>query len=82
MSTAVFDTLKASRTLKAAGIDEAQADAIVTTMAEAFDDAVATKSDLAVLKAELLAAFSNGINRMLIAQLAVAGLLFAALKLF
>ena len=82
MTTAVFDTLKASRTLKAAGINEAQADAIVTTMAEAFDDTVATKSDLAILKAELLAAFSNAINRMLIAQLAVAGLLFAALKLF
>ena len=82
MTTAVFDTLKASRTLKAAGIDEAQAEAIVHTMAEAFDDTVATKSDLAVLKAELLAAFSNAINRMLIAQLAVAGLLFAALKLF
>ena len=43
---------------------------------------VATKADLGLLKAELLAAFSNAINRMLIAQLAVAGLLFAALKLF
>ena len=81
-STTVFDALKARRTLKAAGIDEAQADAIVTTMAAAFDDTVATKSDLAVLKDELLSAFSNAINRMLIAQLAVAGLLFAALKLF
>ena len=136
MTTAVFDTLKASRNLKAAGIDETHAEAIVTTVAGAFEDTVATKADIAavradmdklgasvkadiaavradmdklgasvkadiaavradmdkletsvkadmdVLKADMLAAFSNTVNRMLIAQLAVAGLLFAALKLF
>jgi len=111
MTTAVFDTLKASRKLKAAGIDEAHAEAIVQSMAEAFEDTVATKADLKIeigavradiekleasvkadiaavkadmdlLKADMLAAFSNTVNRMLIAQLAVAGLLFAALKLF
>ena len=48
MTTAVFDTLKASRKLKAAGIDEAHAEAIVQSMAEAFDDAVATKADLKI----------------------------------
>ncbi len=53
MTTAVFDTLKASRNLKAAGIDEAQADAIVTTMAEAFDDTVATKADVVAIRADL-----------------------------
>ena len=78
MATAVFDTLKASRSLKAAGFDESQAEAIVTTMADAFDDTVATKADIAELKAEL----ATAVNRMLLAQLAVAGLLFAALKLF
>ena len=118
MATAVFDTLKASRKLKAVGIDEAHAEAIVQSMTEAFEDTVATKSDLAevkadlkadigavradmdklevsvkadiaavradmdLLKADMLAAFSNTVNRMLIAQLAVAGLLFTALKLF
>ena len=100
MTTAVFDTLKASDNLKAAGIEAKQAEAIVHTMAGAFEDTVATKSDLdkleasvkadiAVVKADMelmearmLAAFSNTVNRMLIAQLAVAGLLFAALKLF
>ncbi len=53
MTTAVFDTLKASRNLKAAGVADAQAEAIVTTMAEAFDDAVATKADISEVKAEL-----------------------------
>ena len=100
MTTAVFDTLKASDNLKAAGIEAKQAEAIVHTMAGAFEDTVPTKSDLDkleasvksdiaavkadmdLLKADMLAAFSNTVNRMLIAQLAVAGLLFAALKLF
>ena len=36
MTTAVLDTLKASRKLKAAGIDEAHAEAIFTTVAGAF----------------------------------------------
>ena len=55
MTTAIFDTLKASRDLKAAGVDARQAEAIVTTMAGAFDDAVATKANLAEVKADLKA---------------------------
>ena len=39
---------------------------------------LATKQDVAALKAEL----ATAVNRMLLAQLAIAGLLFAALKLF
>ena len=34
------------------------------------------------LRAEMTAALANAVNRMLVAQLAIAGLLFAALKLF
>ena len=85
---AVFDALKACRKLKAAGGEEAHAEAIVRSVAEAFEDTVATKSAIAAVKsdmvlkeARMLAAFSSAIKRMLIAQLAIAGLLFAALKL-
>lgn len=53
MATAVFDTLKASRKLKAAGIDEAHAEAIVTTVAGAFEDTVATKSDVVAITADM-----------------------------
>ena len=53
MATAVFDTLKASDTLKAAGIEAKQAEAIVHTMAGAFEETVATKADLIEVKAEL-----------------------------
>ena len=55
MTTAVFDTLKASRKLKAAGIDEAHAEAIVQSMAEAFDDSLVTKADLKAAIAEVKA---------------------------
>ena len=89
MTTAVFDTLTAARHLEGAGIETRQAEAIVTTMAKAFDDSVATKADLAAVKpelkqdiADLKAEFATAFNRMLLAQIAIAGLLFAALKLF
>ena len=53
MAIAVFDTLKASDTLKAVGIEARHAEAIVHTMAGAFEDTVATKADLVEVKAEL-----------------------------
>ena len=57
---AAFDTLTAARSLKAAGIQDAQAEAIAELVhqATALPDPTqfATKSDLAQLKAELLAA--------------------------
>ena len=46
MTTAVFDTLKAVEGLEAAGMESRQAKAVVTTMAGAFEDTVATKADL------------------------------------
>ena len=43
---------------------------------------LATKTDLAEVKSDLKAELATAVNRMLLAQLAVAGLLFATLKLF
>ena len=54
MSAAVFDTLQASRKLRNAGISEQNAEAIVCSMADAFSDTVATKADIAELKADML----------------------------
>ena len=86
MAAAVFDALTAARQLEDAGIETRQAEAIVTTMARAFDDSVATKAELKAdiqqVKAELKTELATAVNRMLLAQLAIAGLLFAALKLF
>ena len=53
MTTAVFDTLKASDDLKAAGIEAKHAEAIVHTMAGAFEDTVATKSDVVAIRADM-----------------------------
>lgn len=52
MATTGFDTLKVSQDLKAAGFNEAQAVAIVRSMAGAFQDGmIATKSDIDKLRA-------------------------------
>ena len=49
-----FDTLTAARTLQAAGMEAAHAEAIVATMSQAVTEGVATKADIADLKADLL----------------------------
>ncbi len=52
MATTGFDTLKVSQDLKAAGFNEAQAGAIIRSMAGAFQDGmIATKSDIDKLQA-------------------------------
>ena len=59
MTTAGFDTLKASDNLKAAGIEAKQAEAIVHTMAGAFEETVATKADLAKLESSVKTDMAN-----------------------
>ena len=54
MST-TFDTYAAVKNLERAGFQEAQAEAVVRTVGEAVDDQVATKADLAALRAEVQA---------------------------
>ena len=53
MATVTFDTLKAFHNLKAAGMSEVHAEAIVDCMARAFSSTVATRDDLSDLKAEI-----------------------------
>lgn len=84
MATAVFDTLQASRKLQAAGISEPHAEAIVSSMSEAFSDTVATKADLAAaianLKAEMFRALWIQGAGLVGVQLAIAGLLYTLLR--
>ena len=51
MATTGFDTLKVSQDLKAAGFNDSQAGAIVRSMAGAFQEMSATKSDIDKLRA-------------------------------
>ena len=53
MSVASFDTLTAARTLEAAGLSGSQAAAVVETVRVAVIEGVATKADVAGLRAEV-----------------------------
>ena len=83
MNATTFDTCAAAKHLRDAGFDEDQAEAAVTMVRDAIGsdrDQLATKADIAhcATKEDL----ANAVNRMLLAQFAIAGLLFAAIKLF
>ena len=47
MTAAAFDTLKATKTLIAAGVDPRQAEAHAETLRDAVSEGVATKTDIA-----------------------------------
>ncbi len=55
MAALAFDTHKAVTALKQAGFAEPQAEAVVNTMGEALGGTVATKADIAELRAEMAA---------------------------
>ncbi len=52
MAPLAFDTLKAAKSLRAAGFDDAQAEAVITTVGDAVGGNVATKADLQELRSE------------------------------
>ena len=74
-----FDTLAAARDLEAAGIDRQQAEAIAGAIRNGQGDLV-TKADLAATKADLEAAIARMERRLMLYGLALAGVLFAAIK--
>ena len=49
----MIDTLRASRRLREAGFEEAQADALVSVLADDLSETVATKSDIELLRADM-----------------------------
>ena len=92
MTTKPFGTPALARDLEAAGVANGQAQAIAAGIRDARADLV-TKADLdvgfnfvhaefAALGNRLEAKLANAVNRMLLGNIAIAGLLFAALKLF
>lgn len=74
-----LDTHAAIQNLTAAGIEQAHAEAIVATVVHS-DAASSTKADLDALGARLEAKIIASERRTLLAALALAGLLFAALR--
>ena len=76
MTASTFDTLAAARDLEAAGIERRQAEAIAEGMrraAGADHDALATKADLAELRADLYRALWIQAAALIGTQLAIAG---------
>ena len=55
MASATFDTLHAAKTLTQAGFAPPPAEAITDTIRAAFTDSVATKADIAELRADMAA---------------------------
>ncbi len=53
MTSIAFDTYKAVKALKKAGFEEVQAEAVVATVGEAMGENVATKADMAEIRAEI-----------------------------
>lgn len=88
--TPAFDTLRASRALRDAGVDERQADAIVGIVQQsaALPDIseLATKKDLEVLENRLKGEINEKLRQQLLAFLALnaalAGLVVAILRAF
>ena len=80
-----FDALAVAHELKEAGLAEKQAEAIAKACRAAAGadlDQMVTKADLNAAVAKMGTELSQAVNRMLLAQVAVAGVLFAALKLW
>ncbi len=80
-----FDTLKATRALEASGIQPEQAEAIVQAIRSSRESPVSRfdlDAALAAMTYQLRAEINAAVKKMLLAQIAIAGLLFAALKLF
>ena len=53
MNTATFDTHQAVKTITSSGLNDSQAEAIVTTINKAMHQNFATKSDFVLLKADV-----------------------------
>jgi hypothetical protein len=76
-----FDTLRAAEILEGVGFKTNQAKAIVTTMNEAFSEQVATKADIAELKAATKAEIAE-LKAILTWRIVLAMGAFAALVRF
>ena len=85
MSAATFDTLTAARELKAAGIEAEHAEAIAGAVRQAVSadrDELATKADIADLKADMLkVAIGVPIGVVIANATLTAVLVFGALRL-
>ena len=81
MAGATFDTLHAAKALAAAGFEAQQAEAITDTIREAFTESVATKADIADLRAELKADIAGLYRHLWLMALGIVTAVAAIVKL-
>ena len=80
-NASAFDTLRAAPDLKAAGIKNAQAEAIASKMGKVADSGRANLVTKADLTAAIAALETRITNRLYAAVFAAAGIVIAAIKL-
>ena len=73
MATLTFDTHAAVKALRDAGFEEAQAEAVVTTVGDAMTGNVATKADISGLRAEMADRFSVLYRHLRIMAIGIVG---------
>lgn len=73
MVTLAFDTHAAVKALRDAGFEEAQAEAVVTTVGDAMTGNVATRADISDLRAEMADQFSALYRHLWIMAIGIVG---------
>lgn len=73
MATLAFDTHAAVKALRDAGFEEAQAEAVVTTVGDAMTGNVATRADISDLRAEMADQFSALYRHLWIMAIGIVG---------
>ena len=81
MASSTFDTLQAAKALAAAGFEARQAEAITDTIREAFTESVATKTDIAEVKAEMAERFEALYRQLWLVALGIVTAVTALVKL-
>ena len=88
MSTTLFDTLRVTKDLQSCGFDSKQSEGIVAAIETSLDSAVATKADVAAVRAEiaqlrteLKADMQAQANKIILAVIAAAAVAIGAVKL-
>ena len=78
MPSGTFDTLATARELEKVGFEAQQAEALVNAMSQERKDYVTVDK----LEDKIEAALASAVNKIMLSQIAIAGALFAALRLF
>ena len=81
MAVLTFDTHQAVKRLQEAGVDERQAEAFVATVGDAVGENVATKTDIAALRADIAALEARLYRHLWVMAAGIVGVTVALVRL-